>query len=333
MPAKHDINKVGSESSDFPILCETCLGSNPYLRMSKQEFGSECKICNRPFTVFRWNPGEGARFKKTEICTTCAKIKNVCQTCMLDLEYGLPVQVRDAALARKAAAPTSDINKQYYIQNLEARMADAPDPQALLDGSSASAAGRDMLRSLARTDPYYKRNRPHICSFFVKGECKRGGECPFRHELPKENGLEKQNFQDRYYGRNDPVAKKILGQVAEEKGMKAPEDKTITTLLFLALPACTDADIRTALAAACPFVQPAQVRSINLVAASHCAFINFVNRGLAERVAEALAAQGGIEVAGKRARIAWGRSRPKKGAAAGAATGNAEAGSSTAAAA
>ena len=34
------------------------------------------------------------RFKKTEVCQTCAKLKNVCQTCMLDLEYGLPVQVQ-----------------------------------------------------------------------------------------------------------------------------------------------------------------------------------------------------------------------------------------------
>ena len=48
-----------------------------------------------------------------------------------------------------------------------------------------------------------------------------------RHEMPKENGLEKQNFQDRYYGRNDPVAKKILQGVAESKGLKAPEDKEI----------------------------------------------------------------------------------------------------------
>lgn len=39
--------------------------------------------------------------------------------------------------------------------------------------------GREMLKSMARKDPYYKRNRPHICSFFVKGDCKRGAECPF----------------------------------------------------------------------------------------------------------------------------------------------------------
>ena len=28
------------------------------------------------------------RFKKTEICQTCSKLKNVCQTCLLDLEFG-----------------------------------------------------------------------------------------------------------------------------------------------------------------------------------------------------------------------------------------------------
>lgn len=38
-----------------------------------------------------------------------------------------------------------------------------------------------MLLKLARTTPYYKRNRPHICSFWVKGECKRGEECPYRY--------------------------------------------------------------------------------------------------------------------------------------------------------
>ena len=74
--------------AQFPILCETCLGENPYVRMTKEKYGRECKICERPFTVFRWKPGAKMRFKKTEICQTCAKLKNVCQTCLLDLEYG-----------------------------------------------------------------------------------------------------------------------------------------------------------------------------------------------------------------------------------------------------
>jgi pre-mRNA-splicing factor RBM22/SLT11 len=81
------------EKTDFPILCETCLGPNPYIRMTKEQYGRECKICTRPFTIFRWKPGNDARYKKTEVCQTCSKAKNVCQVCLLDLEYGLPVQV------------------------------------------------------------------------------------------------------------------------------------------------------------------------------------------------------------------------------------------------
>lgn len=35
---------------------------------------------------------------------------------LLRREFGLPTQVRDAALARKAQAPSSDINKRVYIR-------------------------------------------------------------------------------------------------------------------------------------------------------------------------------------------------------------------------
>merc|ERR1712166_1082764 len=97
-------------------------GDNPYVRMTKETHGRECKICERPFTVFRWCPGAGMRFKKTEVCQTCAKLKNVCQTCLLDLEYGLPTQVRDAALGLTDKMPTSDVNREYYTQNMEAAL-------------------------------------------------------------------------------------------------------------------------------------------------------------------------------------------------------------------
>ena len=44
-----------------------------------------------------------------------------------------------------------------------------------------------------------------------------------------------------------------------------------------------------------------------------CAFVNFNTRALAEKTAEGLSAQGGIEVEGKKAKVAWGRSKPGKG--------------------
>ena len=50
----------------------------------------------------------------------------------------------------------------------------------MLDGGKATSAGKEMLKELARSDPYYKRNRAKVCSFFAKGECNRGNECPYR---------------------------------------------------------------------------------------------------------------------------------------------------------
>ena len=38
-------NRMNWEQADeFPILCQTCLGDNPYLRMTKEKFGKECKM-------------------------------------------------------------------------------------------------------------------------------------------------------------------------------------------------------------------------------------------------------------------------------------------------
>ena len=83
-----DPTKQGWETSEFPILCESCMGDNPYVRMMREQYGSTCKICERPMTVFRWKPGSKARQKCTVTCQVCAKLKNTCQCCILDLQYG-----------------------------------------------------------------------------------------------------------------------------------------------------------------------------------------------------------------------------------------------------
>jgi pre-mRNA-splicing factor RBM22/SLT11 len=90
---KADPVKSGWEDSEFPILCENCLGDNPYVRMMREQFGGACHICERPYTVFRWKPGAKARLKSTVICQMCAKLKNACQTCILDLQYGVSPRV------------------------------------------------------------------------------------------------------------------------------------------------------------------------------------------------------------------------------------------------
>jgi pre-mRNA-splicing factor RBM22/SLT11 len=91
---KTGINKQGWEESDFPIACESCYGPSPFMRMLKERYGQECRICFRPFTVFKWKATKGT-YKRTAICQNCSKTKNLCQTCLSDLEFGLPMEVRD----------------------------------------------------------------------------------------------------------------------------------------------------------------------------------------------------------------------------------------------
>ena len=67
-----DEEQDGWERSDFPIVCETCLGPNPYVRMQRINYGAECHISGRPYTVFRWRPGNDAR------CAALLKLNKCC---------------------------------------------------------------------------------------------------------------------------------------------------------------------------------------------------------------------------------------------------------------
>lgn len=154
---KADLNKAGWEVSGFPCLCKNCLGSDPFIRMSKQDYGAECKMCKRPFTVFKYQADKTAgRFKKTEVCGTCAKIKNCCQTCLFDLQFGMPTALRDHALGLKAsvAGPSSNINREYFVQNHEAKLGSAETLVPSTLGRNESA-GRSILKNLAQTQAPY----------------------------------------------------------------------------------------------------------------------------------------------------------------------------------
>ena len=310
-------NRQNWEDAEFPILCQTCLGDNPYLRMTKEKYGKECKICSRPFTVFRWCPGAKMRFKKTEVCQTCAKLKNVCQTCLLDLTYGLPVQVRDAALKIKDDLPKSDVNREYYIQKIDGELATNPEANAVMPAGSVGKVAsqkNELLTKLARNQPYYKRNRAHICSFWVKGECKRGEECPYRHDRPSDpdDPLSQQNIKDRYYGINDPVANKLMERSSGMPNLEPPTDPLITTLYVGGLEdltmstgegPITEQDLRN------HFYQFGEIRSISMVAKQACAFVQYTRRSAAEMAAQKSFNK--LFIKGRKLTIRWGKSQGK----------------------
>ncbi|OEL34208.1 Zinc finger CCCH domain-containing protein 40 [Dichanthelium oligosanthes] len=269
----------------------------------RAEYDKECKICARPFTVFRWRPGRDARYKKTEICQTCCKLKNVCQVCLLDLEYGLPVQVRDTALAINSndAIPRSDVNREYFAEEHDRKARAGID----YDSSYGKARPNDTILKLQRTSPYYKRNRAHVCSFYVRGECTRGAECPYRHEMPETGELSQQNIKDRYYGVNDPVAMKLLSKAGEMPSLTPPDDETIRTLYIGGLDSrVTEQDLRD------QFYAHGEIESIRMVLQRACAFVTYTTREGAEKAAEELANK--LVIKGVRLKLMWGKPQAPK---------------------
>ena len=358
------------------------------------EFGGQCHISGRPYTVFRWKPGAEARYKKTVICKEVAKAKHVCQVCLLDLDYNLPVQVRDAAMgiAVDPLAPKSDVGREYALTNATERgtlgieylqhgggggggaplaiAGSGAGPSALaVAGGGASGSGDNSLAlslpssssaaapfggpnptlaALARKAPNFDRNRARVCSFFAKGECKRGKSCPYRHELPssaRDDPLSRQDYKDRYYGVNDPVAAKMAERFAERAARAAapPADRSVTTLFVGNLPAAaTEGDLRAAFSkygalSSVRFKQQQQGGGgggqggqggsgsgssgagggggTSAAAAAAAAFVTFEDRSSAEGAARGLA--GRLSIRGAPVKILWGKPAAPGSAAAG----------------
>ena len=134
------------------------------------------------------------------------------------------------ALAAGTSA-TSDTNRMYAMARAETAM-EAGGIVPYSGAAGITPAAHEALLRLNRNRANYARNAPKLCSFFARGECTRGSECPYRHEMPKDKDdpLSKQNYKDRFYGTDDPVAAKLLGRMAERSsgggggGGRNPDD-------------------------------------------------------------------------------------------------------------
>jgi pre-mRNA-splicing factor RBM22/SLT11 len=299
---KQDLNRSGWETTDFPSVCETCLPDNPFVRMLKEDYGMsshvltqttadapglECKICSRPFTVFRWKADRTSRPKRTNICLTCARLKNCCQSCMLDLAFGLSIPVRDAALKMIAPGPTSDVNKQFYAQEHERELEEGRGEVAEAYAKTNEKA-RDLLRKLARSEPYRRREADSIPG----GVENASGPGPIR-------------TKDSKAGPSKAVARgpRIQGNQPKMEDILPPRDPNIASLFVTGV----EEDLPQH-AIETFFTQWGSLRSVVISHRAHCGYINFQTRLGAEAAAEAC--QGKAIIAGCPVRVRWGK--PKK---------------------
>ena len=192
MSNKSSIN-IGEE---FPLVCETCLGDNPYVRMIKLPYGVKlCKISNMVFQGYKWKAGTGGRYKETVISYVIAKERNICQVCMFDMQFGLPVGVRDQILNQQESngnhnnnnvltLPTSIPNMIHHYNQLnekqtELQITPYTDNAATRQLTAFAQIQNNQEKS---TSKVAFRNLPKLCSFWVKGHCERceRGSCTFR---------------------------------------------------------------------------------------------------------------------------------------------------------
>ncbi|AMD22370.1 HGR031Wp [Eremothecium sinecaudum] len=90
------------ESQTSPTICDQCFspdGNGSKVRMTRVPQGAACKLCSLPFTLYHFKIGSNSRPTKALICSKCATERNICQCCMLDLSWKLPINLRDQILS------------------------------------------------------------------------------------------------------------------------------------------------------------------------------------------------------------------------------------------
>lgn len=222
---------------------------------------------------------------------------------MLDLQYGLPVQIRDSVLGVQETVPKNEPNREFFLASNASRLARGD--TSLLDYDRAARddpAAQSILQKLAPKERKYERNLAAPCSFYAKGKCTRGETCPYRHALVAERYPSLQSYRDRYYGENDPAAERILESHPDiqlpEKKVKPREDKSIKCLYVQGLREGLDEELIKEF-----FDDFAPVLAVDLVSNATSALVHFASRSDVERAAAETV--GNVDIRGVTVRVSW----------------------------
>lgn len=237
---------------------------------------------------------------------------------MLDLSFGLPIVVRDAALKMVAPGPQSDVNREYYAQGHEKEIEEGRGGVEEYEKTDEKA--RELLRRLANSEPYYRKPRrleappgdeeeteptpsseaPQVRSRYGNGpgpirtsESRRGAPLPGRGGGMRggRGGRGSRPFPST--AQVPPTAEDIL----------PPADPNVTSLFVTGVEDdLPEHEVRAF------FTQFGQLRSLVCSHRSHCAFVNYVTRASAEDAARSC--QGKAVVNGCPLRIRWGKPKP-----------------------
>jgi pre-mRNA-splicing factor RBM22/SLT11 len=221
---------------------------------------------------------------------------------MLDLSFGLPIVVRDAALKMVAPGPQSDINRQYYAQEHEKEIEEGRGAMEAYEKTDEKA--RDLLKRLAQSEPYYKKQRR------IEAETEEGGQ----KALPAPGGsggsghapgpIRTRDTRGTFSGRGARPGRggRMGGPAAEPSPQDwlPPPDPNVASLFVTGVEDdLPEHELRT------HFAQYGQLRSLVCSHRAHCAYVNYVKRQDAETAAETL--KGKVVIKGCPMRVTWGK--------------------------
>lgn len=232
---------------------------------------------------------------------------------MLDLSFGLPITIRDAALKMVAPGPQSEVNREYYAQNNEREIEEG---RGLEGYEKTDDKARELLRRLASSEPYYKKQR----RLEAEGASESGQKLledgtPVPHEpgpIRTKASRERSAYGSSYASptpsthsnrgpRHTAPTRKPAPITAES--ILPPQDRNITSLFLTGVEDdLPEHELRT------HFSQYGPLRSVVCSHRSHCAFMNYMKREDAEKAAAAC--QGRTVVKGVPLRVQWGRPKP-----------------------
>lgn len=236
---------------------------------------------------------------------------------MLDLSFGLPISVRDAALKMVAPGPQSEVNREFFAQNNEREIEEG---RGLEGYSQTDDKARELLRRLAQTEPYYKKQRRLEAEAANESEggqkLLEGGEQQPQQQhtaLSEPGPIRTKDAKERKsaYGSpysnpssraSKPPARKLRVTPIKPEDILPPADKNIKSLFVTGVEDdLPEHALRT------HFSQYGALRSLVCSHRSHSAFVNYMTRESAEQAAAAC--QGKAVVAAVPLRVQWGKPR------------------------
>lgn len=219
---------------------------------------------------------------------------------MLDLSFGLPITIRDAALKMIAPGPESAVNREYFAQNNEREIEEGRGGLEAYEKTDEKA--RELLKRLAKSEPYRRRR------------IDEGDEGSSTKALPAPGAAQHDHVPGpirtsdsrgrgrggRGGGRGGRPFPSTAQLGPREEDWLPPADSNIKSLFVVGieddLPEYKVRDF---------FSEFGKLQSVVCSHRSHCAYINYLGRKDAEKAADIC--HGKAVIAGCPVRVTWGK--------------------------